>query len=117
MGGAVQAAEQLGIEHPDEAKRQALQQKVQELARGFDLPALFDVLDWLGYARGEITLRSHYSSLQQSSVVESVVFAPPPTHGVTVIVNLGWLGPQTALPAYFREYLEQDRGDLTLAFL
>lgn len=113
----MQAAEQLPDEQPEDGERLALQRRVQEQARRFDLPALLDVLAWLGYAREQITLKSHDSTLQQSAVVESVSFAAPPARRVTVVVNLGWLGPQTALPVYFRAYLEQDRGDLTAAFL
>lgn len=111
------AAEQLAVGDSEDIERSAAQQRVQQQARRFDLPALFDVLAWLGYSRDEITLKSHYSTLQQSAVVESVSFAPPPARKVTIAVNLGWLGPQTALPVYFRAYLEQDRGDLTEAFL
>ena len=93
-----------------------MQQQICDKAKRFDLVALFQLLTWLGYARDEIEMKSHYTSLQQSSVVESVQFADPPGRQVRVTVNLGWLGPQSALPVYFRRVLDQDRGDLAEAF-
>ncbi len=53
-------------------RRAALQQQICDKAKRFDLVALFQLLTWLGYSRDEIELKSHYTSLQQSSVVESV---------------------------------------------
>lgn len=101
----------------DESELLRIQRRITEKARSFDLPALFDLLRWLGYSRQEIALKSHRSTLQQSAVVESVQFAPLPERRVTVLVNLGWFGPQSALPAYFQSILDQDKGDIAEAFL
>lgn len=114
MSAAEQAPSVSDVDVSD--RKQALEQQICDQAKRFDLVALFQLLTWLGYARDEIELKSHYTSLQQSSVVESVQFAAPPGRQVRVTVNLGWLGPQSALPVYFRRVLDQDRGDLAEAF-
>lgn len=111
------AAEQTRDLADPQSAAQALQQRICDRAKRFDLAALLQLLIWLGYSRDEIELKSHYTSLQQSAVVESVEFADPPTRQVRITVNLGWLGPQSALPVYFRRVLDQDRGDLADAFL
>lgn len=116
-GGAVNAVKSQAEVPAEDAELLALQRRIQAQARRFELPALFDLLAWLGYGRSEISLKSHSTTLQQSAVVESIEFAAPPKRRVTVTVNLGWFGPQSALPAYFRSILEDDGGDAAEAFL
>lgn len=113
----MRVAEQRDEGHPESAVDKNLQKRVAEQAKRFDLAALMSVLHWLGYQREEIELRSHDTSLQQSAVVQAVHFVEAPRRRVQVVVNLGWLAPQSALPAYFRSVLDQDRGDLADAFL
>lgn len=108
MSGALPAAPAPAA---DADQRAAIERRTAAEARRFELPALFELLFFLGYRKEEITLESHRTTLQQSAVVESVHFAPPPLRRVTVTVNLGWLGPQTALPVYFQRILEQDQGE------
>ena len=107
-------AKQLGHKLPT---RTAIEQRIKQLATKFDLSALHDLLRYIGYEESDIEYRSHDTLLQQSSVVDRVEFETIPRRKVVVLVNVGWLGPQSALPNYFRKILAEQQDDSLTEFL
>lgn len=91
------------------AQQERLQERVsQELAR-FDVPALLDAVQLLGYRPSEVCFRSRPTLSHQSSVIESIEFDAA-ARRVFVWVSVGLQSSQGALPAYFWE-LQQDQRD------
>ena len=97
--------------------RTAIEQRIAQLAKSFDLSALHELLRHLGYEESDIEYRSHDTLLHQSSVVDGVEFQKIPRRKVVVLVNVGWLGPQSALPNYFRRILAEQQDDSFTEFL
>jgi hypothetical protein len=102
-----------------------LERKVAERAREFSLPALLDVLHFLGYRSDQIELRSHLSQVRASSLIHSVEFLPGEgldrhareARQVRVTVNLGLLSAQSPLPSYFLKIAERLEGEPLVDFL
>ncbi len=94
-------------------------QSIRKRIREFDLVALLNLLEWLGYRHEDIIFHSKLSRLSARSLIEDIEFLPPPGQTVLVSVNFGLLSYQTPLPTYFLKMVEQENIDVPrfLAFL
>ncbi len=97
--------------------RAEIEKRIEQQAYKFDLSALHDLLRHLGYEEADIEYRSHDTLVHQCSVVGGVTFHKVPRRRVVVLLNLGWLGPQSALPNYFRMILAEQQDDSFSEFL
>jgi hypothetical protein len=95
----------------------ATEERIAKSANRYDLAALITELRALGYGDEAIELRSNQTMLHQASLVESVHFQREPQPRVIVTVNLSLLGPQSPLPTYFQQILEQQAGSSLADFL
>lgn len=82
----------------------------------YDLAALVMELRGLGYADEAIEFRSNQTRIHKSAVVESLVFQDDPRRAI-ITVNLSLLGPQSPLPTYFQQILEEPGQSSLAAFL
>ncbi len=55
-----------------------LEQRLRERIRGFDIPALLDVLAASGYGDAEIEYRGHRTTVHQSHLVHDIEFIHQP---------------------------------------
>lgn len=83
------------------------EQRLRERIRGFDLPALLDVLSASGYGDAEIEYRSHRTTVHQSHLVHDIQFFHEPTKRVIITVNVGLLSAQSPLPSFMMRTMEQ----------
>lgn len=107
-------------EPPKDGTLVPLEIKLCERARDFSLPALLDVLHFLGYRSDDIEFRGHMSQARPSSLIQAVEFLKPRTSGrraVKVTVNLGLLSAQSPLPSYFLKIAEKLEGESLVDFL
>lgn len=94
-----------------------LQRLISQRAHRFGLSALLDALRALQYTDEEIQFASHATTAHQASLIQAVHFAPPPQRRVQVVLNLGLLSPQSPLPSYFQQVIEQQREGALTGFL
>ena len=84
-----------------------LEQRIRERIRGFDIPALLDVLAASGYGDAEIEYRSHRTTVHQSHLVHDIQFIHRPSKRIIITVNMGLLSAQSPLPSFMMRTLEQ----------
>lgn len=84
-----------------------LEQRIREHIRGFDIPALLDVLATAGYGDAEIEYRGHRTTVHQSHLVHDIEFIHQPSKRVIITVNVGLLSAQSPLPSFMMRTLEQ----------
>ncbi|SEL89213.1 Type VI secretion, VasB, ImpH, VC_A0111 [Stigmatella aurantiaca] len=84
-----------------------LEQHIRERIRGFDIPALLEVLAAAGYGGAEIEYRSHRTTLHQSHLVHDIQFIHQPRKRVIITVNIGLLSAQSPLPSFLMRTMEQ----------
>lgn len=84
-----------------------LEQHIRERIRGFDIPALLEVLAKAGYGGAEIEYRSHRTTLHQSHLVHDIQFIHRPRKRVIISVNIGLLSAQSPLPSFLMRTMEQ----------
>ncbi len=99
-----------------------LESEIHKRAREFSLPALLDVLHFLGYRSEDIEFRSHMSQARPSSLVQAVNFSEDTSFAgrgkkVHVLLNLGLLSAQSPLPSYFLKLAERLEGEALVDFL
>ncbi|HEY8212245.1 MAG TPA: hypothetical protein VIG99_32405 [Myxococcaceae bacterium] len=90
----------------------ALERRIRERIRSFDVPALLDLLAASGYASAEIEYRSHRTTLHQSHLVHDIQFIHGPRERIVITVNVGLLSAQSPLPSYLMrtmDHLDHDR--------
>ena len=66
----------------------ALERRIRERIRGFDVPSLLDVLNTSGYGDAEIEYRSHRTTLHQSHLVHDIQFIHQPHKRIIITVNM-----------------------------
>ncbi|MGZ3460708.1 MAG: hypothetical protein ACXU86_19650 [Archangium sp.] len=84
-----------------------LEQRLRERIRGFDIPALLDVLAASGYGDAEIEYRSHRTGVHQSHLVHDIQFIHQPHKRVIITVNMGLLSAQSPLPSFLMRTMDQ----------
>lgn len=94
-----------------------LEQKVADRARQFTLPALIDVLHFLGYSDDDIEWKSEFSLSHRSSLVERIEFILLPRRLACVTLNIGLLAAQSPLPSYFLKIAESHHSDTFNEFI
>jgi hypothetical protein len=85
----------------------AVEQRIRERIRGFDIPALLDVLEASGYGDAEIEYRSQRTTVHQSHLVHDIEFIHTPRRRIIITVNVGLLSAQTPLPSFLMRTMEQ----------
>lgn len=85
----------------------ALEQRIRERIRSFDVPALLEVLVASGHGDAEIEYRGHRTTVHQSHLVHDIQFIHLPRKRVIITVNLGLLGPQSPLPSFMMRTMDQ----------
>jgi predicted component of type VI protein secretion system len=76
----------------------------------FNILALLDLLEHMGYERHEILFRGHASQVSQSAFLHAIEFVSRPRDLVIVTVNMGLLSANSPLPSYF--LLMMERADM-----
>jgi hypothetical protein len=84
-----------------------LEQRLRERIRGFDVPALLEVLAASGYGDAEIEYRSHRTTVHQSHLVHDIQFIHQPRKRVIITVNMGLLSAQSPLPSFLMRTMDQ----------
>jgi hypothetical protein len=84
-----------------------LEQRLRERIRGFDIPALLDVLATSGYGDAEIEYRGHRTTLHQSHLVHDIQFIHQPRKRIIITVNVGLLSAQSPLPSFMMQTMDQ----------
>ncbi|WPB82031.1 hypothetical protein KYC5002_23325 [Archangium violaceum] len=85
----------------------ALERRIRERIRGFDVPALLDVLNASGYGDAEIEYRSHRTTVYQSHLVHDIQFIHQPRKRIIITVNVGLLSAQSPLPSFMMQTMDQ----------
>jgi hypothetical protein len=85
----------------------ALEQRIRERIRGFDVPALLELLAASGYGDAEIEYRGHRTTVHQSHLVHDIQFIHEPDKRVIITVNLGLLSTHSPLPSFMMRTLDQ----------
>ncbi|KFA87779.1 hypothetical protein [Archangium violaceum] len=85
----------------------ALERRIRERIRGFDVPALLDVLSASGYGDAEIEYRSHRTTVYQSHLVHDIQFIHQPRKRIVITVNVGLLSAQSPLPSFMMQTMDQ----------
>ncbi|WNG58165.1 hypothetical protein F0U59_28025 [Archangium gephyra] len=85
----------------------ALERRIRERIRGFDVPALLDVLNASGYGDAEIEYRSHRTTVYQSHLVHDIQFIHQPRKHIIITVNVGLLSAQSPLPSFMMQTMDQ----------
>jgi hypothetical protein len=85
----------------------ALEQRIRERIRSFDIPALIDVLVASGYGDAEFEYRSHRTTVHQSHLVHDIQFVHSPSKRVIITVNVGLLSAQSPLPSFLMRTMDQ----------
>jgi hypothetical protein len=84
-----------------------IEQRLRERIRGFDIPALLEVLDAHGYGDAEIEYRGHRTTVHQSHLVHDIQFFHQPRKRVVITVNMGLLSAQSPLPSFMMRTMDQ----------
>jgi hypothetical protein len=92
----------------DPQAREALERRIREKARSFDLRTLVQLLVSEGYARESLLFQGNPEG-GATSIVHDIEFRTRPTRTVLVTVNLGLLGDNALLPSYFIQEVEKSR--------
>ncbi len=101
----------------------ALETEITRRIREFEVSALLDLLDAIGYPPRRVEFRGHLAHGPQPSLLHAIEFPPRtgPAHvepKVLVTVNLGLLSCRSPLPSYFRRFLaDMDSRDAVLELL
>lgn len=82
----------------------------------FDLAALLDVLQLLGYSADQVQFRSHPSTAHQPALIHALDLLEDPRRA-RITLNVGLLSAQGPLPSYFLQVIAQQRGDSMEEFL
>ena len=90
------------------------EKRVMAMAQRFEIGALLEQMNRLGYGPNELRFRSVQSYVSQVSLIHSLRFQRLPKRRATVFVNFGLLGVQTPLPSYFFKELERSELDSEL---
>ncbi len=85
----------------------ALEQRLRERIRGFDIPALLDVLRAHGYGDAELEYRSYRTTVHQSHLVHDIQFIHQPRKRIIITVNVGLLSAQSPLPSFMMRTMDQ----------
>jgi hypothetical protein len=85
----------------------ALEQRIRERIRSFDVPALLEVLSAFGYGDAELEYRSHRTTVHQSHLVHDIQFIHRPHKRIIITVNMGLLSAQSPLPSFMMRTLDQ----------
>jgi hypothetical protein len=85
----------------------ALEQRIRERIRSFDVPALLEVLTASGYGDAELEYRGHRTTVRQSHLVHDIQFIHEPRKRVIITVNMGLLSAQSPLPSFMMRTLDQ----------
>ncbi|HEX8821096.1 MAG TPA: hypothetical protein VF794_14300 [Archangium sp.] len=83
------------------------EQRIRERIRGFDIPALLDVLTASGYGDAEIEYRGHRTTVHQSHLVHDIQFIHQPRKHIIITVNVGLLSAQSPLPSFMMQTMDQ----------
>ena len=82
------------------------QARIRARIRDFDIPALLDLLVWLGYRPDDISYRAHVSASPQPTLIHDIAFARRNGRDtVELTLNLGLLSCRSPLPSYFTALL------------
>jgi hypothetical protein len=85
----------------------ALEQRIRERIRSFDVPALLEVLAASGYGDAELEYRSHRTTVHQSHLVHDIQFIHRPRKRIIITVNMGLLSAQSPLPSFLMQTMDQ----------
>lgn len=85
-----------------------LEEKVAQRIDEFDILSLLRLLMSMNYSPEEITFTSHNSICSQPGLIHSIEFRREPVREAVITMNMGLLGAQSPLPAYFRKKMEID---------
>lgn len=85
-----------------------LEDKVSKRIHEFDILSLLQLLISMNYSPEEITFRSHNSICSQPGLIHGIEFRREPVREAVITMNMGLLGAQSPLPAYFRKKMEND---------
>lgn len=90
-----------------------LQKKIHKQLHRFELFALLDLLEYMGYENHEILFKCNFSMVSEAHFVHSIEFVNHPRDRVVINVNYGLLTGQSPLPSYFFKmidtaYVEED---------
>lgn len=101
----------------------AVEAEIVRRAREFEVSALLDLLDAIGYPPAQVEFRGHLGHRPQPTLIHAIEL-PPRTGAahvvprVRVIVNLGLLSCRSPLPSYFRRFLaDLDSRDAVIELL
>ncbi|NVB39246.1 hypothetical protein G6O69_15490 [Pseudenhygromyxa sp. WMMC2535] len=100
-----------------------LEAELRRRIRAFEIPALLDLLESMGYGPKRVVFRGRLARGPQPTLLHAIDFPPrvaSPHHSakVVVTVNLGLLSCRSPLPSYFGRYLrDMDTRDGLLELL
>lgn len=88
---------------PDEA----MLRNIEAQATRFELRTLLRLLASYGYSRGDTVFHSNSDDNSGAALIHGVRFDKLPARRVTIVLNMGLLGPNGLLPSYFAQIIEQ----------
>ena len=101
----------------DAARVARMEEVIVARASDFDLGALLDALQSIGYQDDDIEFRSHATQVHQSTVVMAVAFVRSGRPRAIVTLNISLLGPQSLLPSYFQRVMDRQQDGSLASFL
>lgn len=93
------------------------ERRVRERIRGFDIPALLQVLSASGYGDAELEYRGHRTTVHQSHLVHDIEFLHQPRKRIVITVNMGLLSAQSPLPSFMMQTLDRLEHDRLERFI
>lgn len=93
----------------------AIRHAITQRLHSFDVPALVDLLLYLGYELEEIEYRSYQGLVRPTQLVQEIEFHDDPPR-VVIVVNMGLLAVQTPLPSFILQAVERDHDEKLARF-
>ncbi len=92
-----------------ERRLAAVEAEIARRAREFEVSALLELLDAIGYSPAQVEFRGHLCHRPQPTLIHAIEFLPRTEADgaarIRVRVNLGLLSCRSPLPSYFRRFL------------
>lgn len=81
--------------------------RISRNIHAFDPVSLIHLLRSAGYGLDEIFFKGQMGTASQPCLIQGIEFQPDPFRRVTISLHLGLLGPQSPLPSYFLQKLDE----------
>lgn len=90
-----------------------LELRIRAQIKRFDVPALLDLLESIGYDPSEIEFRGHLGASPRPTIIQDIAIrsssdsAAPSGARITITVNVGLLSCRSPLPSYLQRYCQE----------